>query len=374
MLSWQVITIDNRERFNSAVSFAPPHQCPGPVKLGTKVFVAMSGGVDSSVAASLLKEAGFHVVGAHIICWDGCELGEERRDALWVALKLGIPFLTFDFREDYKRHVFDYMVREYAEGRTPNPDVMCNREIKSGVFLQKALSLGADYIATGHYVRLRPTDHTRHLLEATDKKKDQSYFLWPLNNRQLNHCLFPLGGLPKSQVRDIARRMKLPTAEKKDSQGLCLVGKVNFALFLRGLLPQRKGKVVTSKGVVVGKHDGVAFYTIGQRHGLGIGGGVPYYVAGKDVTTNTLVVGEGSDDHILFKKGMWVGNLNWLADFREGRCEVRIRYRQPKVPVLVTKQNDRVRVLFDAPQRGVAPGQSAVFHDGEWVLGGGIIL
>lgn len=335
------------------------------------VFVALSGGVDSSVAAALLKQVGFDVVGVHMICWDGCDQWEERRDALRVTLKLGIPFLTFDFRQEYKRYVFDYMIREYAEGRTPNPDVMCNREIKFGVFLKKALDLGVDYIATGHYARLRKAEHGQGLLEGADKNKDQSYFLWALAEWQLKRCLFPLGDYTKPQVREIARQMKLPTAEKKDSQGLCFVGKVNFGYFLRGLLPRREGEVVTSDGTVIGKHDGVAFYTIGQRHGLGIGGGVPYYVAEKDVMANRLLLGKGPDDPILFKKGISVGCLNWLADFREGRCQVRIRYQQPKVSATVTRENGHVRVFFDVPQRGVAPGQSTVFYDGEKVLGGG---
>jgi len=339
-----------------------------------KVFVALSGGVDSSVAAALLKEAGFGIVGVHMICWDECEVVEERRDALRVALQLDIPFLTFDFREQYKTQVFDYMVSEYAAGRTPNPDVMCNREIKFGVFLKKALSLGADYIATGHYARLRSADHEPQLLEGADKEKDQSYFLWALNKEQLKHCFFPLGDYTKPQVREMARRMRLPTANKKDSQGLCFVGKVNFGYFLRDLLPKRQGTVVTSKGTVVGQHDGIAFYTIGQRRGLGIGGGIPYYIAEKDLMTNTLIVGEGPDDPILFKKGISVGCLKWLADFCEGRCQVRIRYRQPKVSATVTRENGYVRVFFDVPQRGVAPGQSAVFYDREKVLGGGIVL
>ncbi|MCZ6563511.1 MAG: tRNA 2-thiouridine(34) synthase MnmA [Deltaproteobacteria bacterium] len=339
----------------------------------TKVFVAMSGGVDSSIAAALLKERGYEVVGVHMVCWDDCDLWKERLDALRVALKLDIPFLTFDFRKEYKKHVFDYMVREYSEGRTPNPDVMCNREIKFGIFLEKALSLGGDFIATGHYARLHSTAQGQELLEGIDKQKDQSYFLWTSNERQLKYCLFPLGDYTKPQVREMARRLKLPTAEKKDSQGLCFVGKMNFSYFLRDFLARREGAIVTSKGAFVGQHDGVAFYTIGQRHGLGIGGGVPYYVADKDVANNTLVVGEGPDDPILFKKEICVDNLNWLSDFREGRCEVRIRYRQPRVPALVVKQANQVRVLLDVPERGVAPGQSAVFYHQEKVLGGGII-
>ena len=321
------------------------------------VFVAISGGVDSSVAAALLKEAGFDVVGVHIVCWDGCELGEERRDALRVAWRLDIPFLTFDFRAEYKRLVFDYMLREYAEGRTPNPDVVCNREIKFGLFLEKALEMGADYIATGHYARLRSTGHVQELLEGVDKNKDQSYFLCSLNHRQLEHCLFPLGTYTKAQVREMARGMKLPPAEKKDSQGLCFVGKVNFSDFLRDLLPRDEGRIVTSEGTVVGKHDGIAFYTIGQRHGLGIGGGAPYYVAEKDALKNILVVGRGPDDPILYKEEICVGDLNWLSNFEEGPCEVRIRYRQPKVSALTRREGDRLRVRFDIPQRGVAPEQ-----------------
>jgi tRNA-specific 2-thiouridylase len=265
------------------------------------------------------------------------------------------------------------MVREYARGRTPNPDVVCNREIKFGLFLEKALESGADYIATGHYARLHSTDHAQELLEGVDKNKDQSYFLCGLNHQQLEHCLFPLGPYTKAQVREMARATKLPTAEKKDSQGLCFVGKVNFSHFLRDLLPRHEGRIVTADGIVIGNHDGVAFYTIGQRHGLGIGGGAPYYVAEKDVTTNTLVVGKGPNDPILYRKEILVDHLNWLSDFREGRCEARIRYRQPKVPALVTRETSRVRVFFDRPQRGVAPGQSAVFYDQERVLGGGII-
>jgi tRNA-specific 2-thiouridylase len=339
-----------------------------------RVFVALSGGVDSSVAAALLKEGGFDVVGAHIVCWPGCEQGEERRDALRVALHLNIPFLTFDFRAEYKSVVFDTMVREYARGRTPNPDVMCNREIKFGLFLEKALESGADYIATGHYARLRSTDRAQELLEGVDKNKDQSYFLCCLNHRQLEHCLFPLGTYTKAQVREMARQFKLSTAEKKDSQGLCFVGKVNFSDFLRDLLPRHEGQIVTADGLVIGNHDGVAFYTIGQRHGLGIGGKVPYYVAEKEPLKNILVVAKGPDDPILYKDEIWVGELKWLSNFREGPCEVRIRYRQPKVSALTRRDGDSLRVLFDIPQRGVAPGQYAAFYHREQLLGGGVIL
>jgi tRNA-specific 2-thiouridylase len=334
----------------------------------------MSGGVDSSVTAALLKEAGMNVFGAHMICWDDCDWKEEKRDALRVALQLEIPFSSFDFRAGYRERVFDYMIREYAEGKTPNPDVMCNREIKFGLFLEKAEELRMDYIATGHYARL-DHDGTRPVLsEATDKSKDQSYFLWAVDAPQLSRCLFPLGNYTKNEVRQIARRLGLPTAEKKDSQGLCFVGKVDFGYFLRGFLPRREGIVANSRGDILGKHDGVAFYTIGQRHGLAIGGRIPYYVAGKNLDANTLLVAEGAADPVLFKSDIRVHRLNWLSDFRGGRCEVRIRYRQAKVPALVEEENGAARVVFDAPQRGVASGQSAVFYQRERLLGGGVIL
>lgn len=334
----------------------------------------MSGGVDSSVAAALLKEAGMKVFGAHMICWDDCDWKEERRDALCVALQLGIPFSSFDFRAGYRQRVFDYMIREYAEGKTPNPDVMCNREIKFGLFLEKAKELRMDYIATGHYARLDHDGTGPVLSEAADKSKDQSYFLWAVETPQLGRCLFPLGDYTKNDVRQIARRLGLSTAEKKDSQGLCFVGKVDFGYFLRGYLPRREGIVANSRGDILGKHDGVAFYTIGQRHGLAIGGKVPYYVAEKNLDANTLIVAEGSADPVLFKNDIRVHRLNWLSDFRGGRCEVRIRYRQAKVPALVEEDNGAVRVVFDAPQRGVAAGQSAVFYERERLLGGGVIL
>jgi tRNA-uridine 2-sulfurtransferase len=344
------------------------------VKAGATIFVAMSGGVDSSVAAALLKDAGFNVVGAHIICWDGCDLKEEKRDAFRVALKLEIPFLTFDFREAYKERVFDYMIREYATGRTPNPDVMCNREIKFGLFLDNAVSRGAAGVATGHYARLVFENGRPRLLEAVDKKKDQSYFLWSLHPSKLANCLFPLGEYTKPQVRALARRMELPTAEKKDSQGLCFVGQVDFGYFLRGFLPVREGEVFNSRGQVVGRHDGISFYTIGQRHGLGIGGQVPYYVAEKNPATNTLIVGEGPDDPLLYKTEIKVNQLNWLSGFGGGSCSIRIRYRQPKVPARIVREKGSLRAIFETPQRGVAPGQSAVFYDEEKLLGGGVIL
>ncbi|MDP3785357.1 MAG: tRNA 2-thiouridine(34) synthase MnmA [bacterium] len=332
---------------------------------GKKVFVAMSGGVDSSVAALLLKEQGYDVVGAHIHCWDGCDTKEDRRDAMRVAAKLGIPFLTFDFRKEYREKVFEYMVREYAAGRTPNPDVACNREIKFGIFLKKALELGADFIATGHYVR----KIGGRLYEAKDKNKDQSYFLWTLTPEQLERSLFPIGDYLKSEVRELARKAGLATAGKKDSQGLCFVGKVRFQEFLRSVLPREEGKILNPAGEILGRHDGAHLYTIGQRHGLKIGGlEKPVYVAERNVNLNTIIVVD-TKDPALYRSEIEVGELNLISGNLPEKVEVRIRYRQPR-------QGARFfdgKIIFDEPQRGVASGQSAVFYTEEELLGGSII-
>ena len=330
-----------------------------------KVFVAMSGGVDSSVAAFLLQEKGYEVVGCHFICWEGCDSNEDRRDAMRVAAKLGIPFLTFDFRQEYREKVFDYMVKEYELGRTPNPDVMCNKYIKFGIFLEKALEMGADFIATGHYVR----KEMDNLYAAKDKNKDQSYFLWRLDREKISRSLFPIGGYLKSEVREIAKKAGLPTAEKKDSQGLCFVGKVNFQDFLRGYLPRKEGSVINPEGKILGKHDGAYFFTPGQRHGLKLGGfSRPLYVAEKDLEVNT-VTAVYLGDPILYKKEIEVSELNTTGGLPE-KILARIRYRQPLEPCRI----ENSKVIFDSPQRGVAPGQSIVFYSNEGlILGGGII-
>ena len=385
-----------------------------------KVVVAMSGGVDSSVTAALLREQGYEVIGAHIKMWSDpsipCNFKEDRYDAMRAAEKIGIPFQTWDFTEEYRTAVVEYLIAEYAAGRTPNPDVMCNRHIKFGAFLRRALALGADYIATGHYVRLRRSLELRarslernyknqvpnskfQVLAAQDANKDQSYFLWTLTQEQLRHCLFPIGKHTKPEVRAMARKFNLPTAEKKDSQGICFIGEIDLNAFLKKHIPMRPGLIGTTAGRLVGEHEGLSFYTMGQREGLGVGGGgIPYYVAGKNFATNTLVVAEGPYDEKLFSREIAVGDINWISGKTPHlplRCEARIRYRQSlqkctilQVPNSAPSANSRAspvrsqgigsgpkfQVRFHEPQRAATPGQSVVFYKNEEMLGGGIII
>lgn len=346
----------------------------------------MSGGVDSSVAAALLKKDGYNVTGVHMVCagppiGGGCENSEDRRDAMKVAVTLNIPFLTWDFRKEYKKDVYDYMIREYIEGRTPNPDVMCNKQVKFGVFLKKALEMGADYISTGHYARSAAEGYARELFSlhsAKDKSKDQSYFLWTLTQDQLKYCLFPIGNYLKMEVREFARKFNLSTSEKKDSQGLCFVGKINFLDFLKEKIPVHSGDILDFSGKKIGTHEGACFYTIGQRHGFGLGGRKnPVFVAEKNIATNTVVVTEEKNE-VLYKKDVLLENANWIFGKSPKlpiNCFVRIRYRQPLQKCLISlSKKNLLFVDFLVPQRAVSPGQSAVFYNnrGE-MLGGGII-
>lgn len=351
-----------------------------------KVMVGMSGGVDSSVAAALLLDEGYDVVGAFMKNWSDekdprtgeCAWKEERRDAMRVAAQLGIPFMTFDFEEAYTRKVVDYLYREYAAGRTPNPDVLCNREVKFDLFLKAALEAGADFIATGHYARVgKKTDGTYALLAGLDRSKDQSYFVHALGQAQLARVLFPIGHLDKRDVRAYARERGLETAEKKDSQGICFIGKVELKEFLGRALAPKPGPIMTVEGKEIGRHGDAQAFTVGQRHGLGVGGGAPYYVVSTDLATGTVTVAAGADHPALFKERLTAVEWHWVAGRAPSlpfRCQARIRYRQPLQACEVDIDPEgRVVAKFDAPQRAVTPGQFVVLYDGDDVLGGGVI-
>ena len=347
------------------------------------VVVALSGGVDSSLAALLLKKQGYEVMGVHIKMWSDpdipCTLKEDRHDAMRVAAQLNIPFQTWDCTKEYRQAIVGYMIKEYAAGRTPNPDVMCNQKIKFGIFLKKALKIGADYVATGHYAQLKKKGNKYQLLAGQDKNKDQSYFLWSLNQKQLKYIIFPIGGYLKPAVRKLALKFALPTAQKKDSQGLCFMGKIDLPKFLKKYIPVTPGKILTTQGQVIGEHQGLSFHTIGQRHGLGVGGGTPYYVAKKDFKINTLIVAEGPKDKQLFSQELAAKNLNWILDQKPNfplKCQARIRYRQPLQKCQIDFKNRKskyLKVVFNQPQWAVASGQSIVFYQKDQVLGGGVI-
>jgi tRNA-uridine 2-sulfurtransferase len=340
-----------------------------------KVFVGMSGGVDSSVAAALLKKAGFNVVGVYMKCWaEGptCTTQEDERSARLAALHLGIPLYVWNFIDQYKKQVVDYMLKGYEEGVTPNPDIMCNREIKFGLFFQKAMSLGADYVATGHYARVKRKRPDYALLKGKDPEKDQSYFLAMIDPKVLERSLFPVGEYTKKQVRDFARKLGLPNAERKDSQGICFVGKVEIGDFLRLHIPQQRGAIVNTSGEVVGEHDGVQYYTLGQRQGLGLAGG-PFYVASKDSESNTLKVTKEEND--MMSSTLVVKNMNWFSPLKEdSQVTAKFRYRQEDVPVKVEQLKDgSLQIIPEVPQRAITPGQFAVLYQGDELVGGGVI-
>ena len=363
------------------------------------VFLALSGGVDSAVAALLLQKKGYEVKGIFLKIWSDkmdeagvCPWVQDRLDAIAVAAKLDIPLITLDFEAEYKQEVFHYFVQEYAAGRTPNPDILCNEVIKFGAFLDYALSHGADYIATGHHVRRAPQDgkgqdQTYQLLAGIDPKKDQSYFLSRLNQHQLRHSLFPIGAMTKQQVRFLAHEHGLDVvADKRSTRGICFIGKVDLRRFLSKYTIQKPGDIVDVNGKVIGSHKGVSFYTIGQRKGLEIPAASPdsaaFYVVSKDAERNRLVVANG-DNAALEKHLVYAQELHWL----DGKiktfplnCQARIRYHQELQPVTISFEGDsamqqgRLSIEFAKAQRFVAPGQFAVFYDGETVLGSAIIV
>ncbi len=400
------------------------------------VYVGLSGGVDSAVSAALLKKQGFRVRGIFMKCWSpesafasleatadksageewytgelarrslgegGCQWERDQKDAKAVADYLGIPFETWNFEKEYKERVVDYMIGEYARGRTPNPDVMCNQEIKFGLFFERAIQEGGDFVATGHYAQVRegkskPSSpeplfeseprgrgqvegnakgKTYYLRAGKDKNKDQSYFLYRIGQEHLARILFPIGGYKKEEVRNMAKRLGLPNATRRDSQGICFVGELDIREFLKMYIPEKEGMIVTSSGKHIGSHIGLPFYTIGQRRGMEIGGGLPYYVAKKEPQTNTLLVAEGDNDPVLYSKEVLLEDVSWISGKEPKlplQCEARIRYRQPLQKCIVRSlASNNLSVVFKEEQRAVTPGQSVVFYKGEEVLGGGVI-
>ncbi|GAB3737206.1 tRNA 2-thiouridine(34) synthase MnmA [Silanimonas algicola] len=354
--------------------------------LPARVIVGMSGGVDSSVAAWLLRERGESLAGLFMQNWDEdaggeCRAEEDRRDALKVCGQLGLPFIARNFAADYWSGVFETFLAEYRAGRTPNPDVLCNREIKFKTFLDEAKALGAEKIATGHYARVDQVDGRWRLLRGLDRSKDQSYFLHQLGQAQLARTLFPVGELPKAEVRAIAARLGLATARKKDSTGICFIGERDFRVFLAQYIAITPGEIVDADGRGLGRHDGIAFYTLGQREGLGIGGvrgrpDAPWFVVGKDAARNQLVVEQG-DTPLLLSSALRSEAVHWIAGRAPRfplRCEAQVRYRQPPQACTVWARDDGgVDVQFDDPQRAVTPGQSLVLYRGEECLGGAVI-
>ena len=356
---------------------------------GKRVFVGLSGGVDSSVAALLLVQQGYRVEGLFMKNWEEDDTGEycaaaaDLADARAVAAILGIRLHSVNFSAEYWDRVFSHFLAEYQEGRTPNPDVLCNKEIKFRAFLDHALALGADRIATGHYARIRSDTAGWHLLRSADPDKDQTYFLYLLDQSQLGRSLFPVGGMDKRRVRDIAREAGFPTAVKKDSTGICFIGERRFRDFLQRYLPHQPGPIETSTGECIGTHQGLMYYTIGQRQGLGIGGvrdaeEAPWFVVRKDLAENRLIVAQGHDHPLLFHPALDADQVHWIlvppGPDTPLTCTARIRHRHPLAPCILTPTgDDRCHLVFERPQWGIAAGQSVVFYRGDECLGGGII-
>lgn len=385
----------------------------------TKVYVGMSGGVDSSLTAALLVEQGYDVTGVYMKNWTQdlpgmrCPWADDLADAKRVAVQLGIDFKVFDFENEYRQKVVGYMIDEYREGRTPNPDIMCNQEVKFKLFLELALEDGADFIATGHYARVahadkpatpdglgfapglhwdqspvqtraaesplqdQPVRHAAQLLQAVDTNKDQTYFLYRVTEKALEKTLFPLGEFTKPEVREMAEARGLYTAAKKDSQGICFVGQIGIREFLGQYVEQKAGSIIDKQtGKVLGQHDGAIFYTIGQRHGLDVGGGLPYYVVGKDMDKNEVYVTTNLNDDSLWKPELTIGNIHWINEALEaGECQVRVRHRAALINAAIAINDDgTVQLKLENPERAVAPGQSIVLYKDGVCLGGGILI
>ena len=347
-----------------------------------KVYVGLSGGVDSSVSAALLKQRGYEVIGVYMKNWTKdlpgmpCPWKEDFQDAKRVAVQLGIDFKVYDFQKQYRHKVVDYMLEEFKAGRTPNPDIMCNQEIKFKLFLQAALDNGADFIATGHYANVK----NGHLLMAKDGNKDQTYFLHRVSSEALQRTIFPLGGYTKPEVRQLAKKFKLATADKKDSMGICFVGKVGIKEFLEQYIEKKSGPIIDQKGRLVGHHDGALFYTIGQRRGLAVGGGLPYYVVGKDMAKNEIYVTTDLQDEKLWSRKIKLAAVHWINNYPLPTTRyplfVRTRHRAKLIPVKILNKLSNFELAAELTEeaRALTPGQSAVFYSsGVECLGGGIV-
>lgn len=349
-----------------------------------RIVVGMSGGVDSAVSALLLKRQGYDVLGVFMKNWEEkdesgiCTSEGDWQDVQAVCDAIDIPYYNVNFTKEYYDRVFSVFLSEYQKGRTPNPDVLCNKEIKFKAFLDFALKAGAEKIATGHFVQ---TNEQGELLRGVDTNKDQSYFLYMLKKEQLKRAIFPVGKLKKEEVRQIAREANLPVSDKKDSTGICFIGERHFKSFLSGFLPAQPGVMRAVTGEVLGQHDGLMYYTIGQRKGLGIGGrgdGRSFFVIQKDLDKNELIVAQGEDHPLLYTASAQVEQLTWVGqppcpDNEEIRLTAKFRYRQPDQEIRLVYQNEKAHLVFDEPQRAITPGQSAVFYQGNKCLGGGII-